>query len=97
MKLHGTVVPFAAIATNVPTTVLVGALSGTVKLLIVIVMNLSGGRNVARHRNHRCSLSGDRWLSIAIIGASYTHFQKLSSKQQQGKILMHEPTIRAGG
>ena len=35
--------PFAVIATKVPTTVPVGASSPTVKLLIVIVMNLSEG------------------------------------------------------
>ena len=42
MKLQGVVLPaFPAVST--PTTVPAGALGATVKLLIVIVMNLSGG------------------------------------------------------
>lgn len=43
MKLQGTIVP-ASLAVSVPTIVPVGALRATVKLLIVIVINLSGGQ-----------------------------------------------------
>jgi len=42
MKLQGIILP-ASVAVSTPIIVPVGALGGTVKLLIVIVINLSGG------------------------------------------------------
>jgi len=42
MKLQGIMLP-ASLAVSIPTTVPAGAFWATVKLLIVIVMNLSGG------------------------------------------------------
>jgi hypothetical protein len=42
MKLHGIILP-TSLAVSTPTIVPAGALAATVKLLIVIVMNLSGG------------------------------------------------------
>ena len=42
MKLQGIMLP-ASIALSIPTTVPAGTFWATVKLLIVIVMNLSGG------------------------------------------------------
>jgi hypothetical protein len=42
MKLQGIILPASA-AVSTPIIVPVGALGGTVKLLIVIVINLSGG------------------------------------------------------
>jgi len=42
MKLQGIILP-ASLAVSMPTIVPAGALEATCKLLIVIVMNLSGG------------------------------------------------------
>jgi hypothetical protein len=42
MKLQG-IILLASVAVSTPIIVPLGALGGTVKLLIVIVMNLSGG------------------------------------------------------
>jgi len=44
MKLHGMTVPDASYAVNMPTTVPEGALLFTVKLLMLIVIQLSGRR-----------------------------------------------------
>jgi hypothetical protein len=52
MKLQGIILP-ASLAVSTPTRVPVGALGATVKLLIVIVMNLSGGAISMRATNVR--------------------------------------------
>jgi hypothetical protein len=49
MKLQGIILP-TSLAVSTPTIVPAGALWVTVKLLIVIVMNLSGGRNMSAKR-----------------------------------------------
>jgi hypothetical protein len=42
IKLQGIIVPFASVTVSTPTTVPGGALSTTLELLIVIVINISG-------------------------------------------------------
>jgi hypothetical protein len=51
MKLHGMILPAASLAVRTPTLAPVGALAATLKLLIVIVMDLSAAQFV-RKREH---------------------------------------------
>ena len=70
MKLHGIILP-ASLAVSMPTIVPAGALEATCKLLIVIVMNLSGG--AIRPLNE--SLSGTRErLSLFAARISQRYF-----------------------
>jgi hypothetical protein len=57
MKLHGMMLPAVSLAVRTPTPAPVGALAATLKLLIVIVMDLSAAQFV-RKRKHRLPASG---------------------------------------
>jgi hypothetical protein len=73
MKLQGIILP-ASLAVSTPTRVPVGALGATVKLLIVIVMNLSGGATSLRATNVRCRfLEHERpsFSSLRVLAIDY--------------------------
>jgi hypothetical protein len=82
MRLHGVILP-RSLAESAPTIIPAGAFAATVKLVVVIVMNLSGlERSPPLENQPRVRWSGDRRLSIAIIGPLYTRYNKLLSEQQ---------------
>jgi hypothetical protein len=66
MKLQGIILP-ESVAVSTPTIVPVGALRATVKLLIVIVMNLSRSERGLPPNSPRCSLKRRSALWIVIF------------------------------
>ena len=70
MKLHGIILA-ASLAVSTPTKVPVGALGATVKLLIVIVMNLSGG--AISLRNERPYRFLERESGVLFVATSFSN------------------------
>jgi hypothetical protein len=68
MKLQGIILP-ASLAVSTPTRVPAGALGAAVKLLIVIVMNLSGGAIRLRATNVRCRFL-EHGTAVLFVAAS---------------------------
>jgi hypothetical protein len=79
MKLQGIILP-ESVAVSTPTIVPVGALRATVKLLIVIVMNLSRSERGLPPNSPRCSLKRRSALGIVIFARCYiyTYYNNLS-------------------
>jgi hypothetical protein len=90
MKLHGIILP-TSLAVSTPTIVPAGAFWATVKLLIVIVINLSGW-SVARHSKSTriCRAEGVNAINACI----YTHYNNVVNRNDcEGWIF----DARAGG
>jgi hypothetical protein len=67
MKLQGIILP-TSLAVSTPTIVPVGALEATVKLPIVIVMNLSGGAKPAERTSGTAF-----WDAIDAVRSTHCH------------------------